>query len=133
MSKYELDDEMVRACLHNGGASLPQYLADALSEQLPPDKEYLVKDGRDKSWRWDARQVAWYCIQSRDSFGQYNIDKIRDLIQQRRFDDPAMFPEMHWIEFAALSTLALEGNRTAIKALRLLERRVDFGGPLDWR
>lgn len=35
MSTYELDDEKVRLCLHNGGASLPQYLAEALSEQLP--------------------------------------------------------------------------------------------------
>lgn len=35
MSAYELDDDLVRQCLHNGGSSLPQYLANALTLQLP--------------------------------------------------------------------------------------------------
>jgi hypothetical protein len=34
VSAYELDDDKVRACLENAGASLPQYLAEALSRQL---------------------------------------------------------------------------------------------------
>ena len=72
MSAYELDDEQVRRVVGSRTSTDDQdALFRALEEQLPPkepDKEYLVKDGRDKFWRWDARQVAWYCIQSRDTF-----------------------------------------------------------------
>lgn len=76
MSKYELDDELVRRVV--GGRTSADDQDDlfrVLEEQLPPkepDKEYLVKDGRDKFWRWDVRQSAWYCIQTTNLYAQWD-------------------------------------------------------------
>jgi len=60
-----------------------------------------------------------------------DIERVRDAIQEHRFTDPALFPSVHWIEFAALSALAKDGNPVAVSALRTVEQRAEFGGPLD--
>lgn len=76
MSAYELDDDKVRLCLHNAGASLPQYLAEALSAQLPatePDRDYLVKDAEGTFWQWSLRQHAWESISTPDAFCDWSI------------------------------------------------------------
>lgn len=76
MSTYELDDDLVRRVVSGWTSADDQDdLFRILQEQLPPkepDREYLVKDGRDKFWRWDARQVAWYCIQTQRTYAMWD-------------------------------------------------------------
>lgn len=60
----------------------------------------------------------------------WEITQVREAIQARQFDDHGLLPEVHWIEFAALTALALDGNEVAVNALRRVHQRADFGGPL---
>jgi hypothetical protein len=62
---------------------------------------------------------------------EQDVARIRDVIREHRFSNPALFPSIHWVEFAALSALALDGNLVAINALRTVERTAEFGGPLE--
>ena len=58
------------------------------------------------------------------------VEQIDGLVRSRQFDDHGLIPEVHAIEFEALSVLAQAGNPTAVAALRRVHQRADFGGPL---
>lgn len=60
-----------------------------------------------------------------------DLEQIRHTIAERQFDDHGLIPEVHATMFEALSEMALQGNETAVRALRRVHQRVDFGGPLS--
>lgn len=76
MSKYELDDNLVRRALETYTGLDRKALYEELAKQLPvpePDREYLLKDKDGDIWRWDVRQSAWGCITTSASYLSWPI------------------------------------------------------------
>lgn len=78
-----------------------------------------------------ADMVDPFAVIENRALAPWELEQIEDKIAQRKFDDHGLIPEVHQIEFEALSDLAQQGNPTAVAALRRVHQRADFGGPLS--